>query len=426
MSDRASFPRFKVEHILFLYRNYGHGGTETLILRMANWLAKSKIRTSLLLGSVDKKHIDLPGCGVITIGEDLYDRLLRPRVLRSVLAKYGLSDISHVYSFDNNSMLLSLLIVRSTVRGATAVAGCYFPWGFLYPTWSWTFSSRPQWERGPLKFIWRYLCAFAFNKCIPDRNKVFAVKAVRDNHERNFSRPLRDSRVWFVPLDFTIFKKRKRRPRKGLIVSIGRICESKSYNRYMIDVIQQLLEEGLDVEWIVYGYGENLEELRSIVAARSLTQRILFKGIISYQDIPLAVQEAYLFIGTGTTIMEAGWCGVPCIPAIESNPKPLTYGYLHEYPDLATGVELERAPDLEIGAMIKDAMKWAKEDYDRICSLTKDVALKYDCDRHMPEFLEICESADPIKFGLKAKMILAAYRMISGGWRWIRQKAETE
>jgi glycosyltransferase involved in cell wall biosynthesis len=420
MSEGKSSPVTQNMHILFLYRNYGHGGTETLIMRMANWLSKTGIQTTLLLGRLEVRHVDVPKCSVLVIGETLYDRLIQPRVLSSVLKENHLSGITHIYTCDGSTLPLALLIAARTRRSIRVLAGCYFPWGFLYPRWSWNYSSRPQWERGPFKFIWKSLAAYTFDKCIPDRNKIFTVKAIRDKHEKSFGRALRESHVWFVPLDFSIFKMTARRPIKGRIVSIGRLCESKAYNRYMIDVVQDLASQGLDVQWSVFGYGELWDELKSIVQTRNLSQRIHFEGVIDYQDIPSAVQEAYVFVGTGTTIMEAGWCGLVCIPTIENYPQSLTYGYLHEFPDVAAGVELDRPPERDIGGLIKDVFLWPEKEYARICALTRDVVAQFDCERHMPEFIRICEAADPIKLGRKERLAVMAQRLLSKAWRWSR------
>lgn len=407
-------------HILLLCRNYGHGGTESLILRMANWLAKTRIQTTLLIGSLDENHLDLPKCSIVVIGDELYDRLSRPRVMRSVLNQYDLSSITHIYAVNGGEMLLALHFASHSHGKVKVLAGCYFPWGYLYPKWSWVFSSRPQWERGPFKYLWRMLAVFTFDKCIPDGNKVFTVKAIRDKHEANFGRSLQESRIWFVPLDFSIFKMRERRPIRGRIVSIGRICETKAYNRYMIDVIQQLLNQGMDVHWSVYGHGELQEELKSVVKGRNLSQNIHFKGIISYQDIPLAVQDAWVFVGTGTAILEAGWCGLVCIPTIEDYPKALTYGFLHESLDSAAGIAFVHPPEKEITEMIEDVIRWTDTEYNRVCNLTRAIVSQFDSDTLMPEFMKICESAETIRFGQKEKVVLTVSKLMSRAMKWAR------
>jgi glycosyltransferase involved in cell wall biosynthesis len=387
---------------------------------MASWLAKTGVRATLLLGSLDENHLDLPKCSVIVIGDQLYDRLPRPRVMKSIIDHHDLSSITHIYAYNSGEMLLALHFASHLHRKAKVLAGCYFPWGFLYPKWSWTFSSRPQWERGPFKYLWRMLIAFIFDKCIPDRNKVFTVKPIRDQHEKNFGRSLREARIWFVPLDFSIFKMRERRPIKGRIVSIGRICETKAYNRYMIDIIQDLLAQGMDVHWIVYGHGDLLGELKSIVEIRNLSQRIHFKGIINYQDIPLAVQDAWIFVGTGTAILEAGWCGLVCIPTIEAYPEPMTYGFLHESPGFATGVAFAYPPENQIAEMIKDVYRWTEVEYNRICNLTRAIVGQFDSDTLMPEFVKICESAETIRFGQKERAILIINKLVSRTMKWAR------
>jgi hypothetical protein len=55
---------------------------------------------------------------------------------------------------------------------------------------------------------------------------------------------------------------------------------------------------------------------------------VTFFGKLEYKKMPSVLNDASLFIGSGTAIVEAAAAGVPCIIGIESIEQPQSYGFL--------------------------------------------------------------------------------------------------
>src|SRR5690606_16390596 len=116
---------------------------------------------------------------------------------------------------------------------------------------------------------------------------------------------------WPLPVDSDHFIPADRRPIWGKIVSIGRLSEMKEYNFYMIEVVAELIRRGYDVTWTVYGAGEFEEVMRTMIRERNLEGVIALAGPMPYERCRQVLSDAYVFVGMGTTIVEAAMFGVP-------------------------------------------------------------------------------------------------------------------
>ena len=88
----------------------------------------------------------------------------------------------------------------------------------------------------------------------------------------------------------------------------------KEYNLYMVDIVHRLRAKGLAVEWSVYGEGSLRSSIEARIAELNLENTIVLKGALPYERFGEAMQSAYVFVGMGTSIIEAGLCQVPGVP----------------------------------------------------------------------------------------------------------------
>ncbi len=61
--------------------------------------------------------------------------------------------------------------------------------------------------------------------------------------------------LWPTPIDTSVFEPAVRKPKRGKIVSVGRIDVMKQYNLYMVDVVKELRRRGHDVTWSSLRHG---------------------------------------------------------------------------------------------------------------------------------------------------------------------------
>lgn len=114
------------------------------------------------------------------------------------------------------------------------------------------------------------------------------------------------------------------------ILSIGNLYDFKTYNEHVINCLPSIIKVKPDVSYEIYGEGPNEVRLRALVHSLGLERSVFFKGAISYGDLPKVLEGSFLFVGSGTSIVEASAFGIPSIIGIESSLKPVTYGFLSD------------------------------------------------------------------------------------------------
>ncbi len=115
------------------------------------------------------------------------------------------------------------------------------------------------------------------------------------------------------------------------ICAVGRLADFKTYNLWMPNVIKKIRERGFNVVLDIYGSGELEERLKSIISEH-VGYVNLFPSF-SYSKFREIVSGYDLFIGSGTSIIEASSLGIPSIIGIESIDSPKTYGYFCDFCD---------------------------------------------------------------------------------------------
>ncbi len=157
---------------------------------------------------------------------------------------------------------------------------------------------------------------------IPDTCKLFMNQENLVNHEKIYGRTI-EGNIWQLPVIFDTggdYKINTVLPSKNKIISIGRFDPYKTYNLTMIKTISDLKKIGINLIYEIYGYGVLEDKMISLIKQYDLSENIIIKGVLNYKDFKNIVSNAYLFVGCGTSVIEASYFGVPSIVATaESN-----------------------------------------------------------------------------------------------------------
>lgn len=197
------------------------------------------------------------------------------------------------------------------------------------------------------------------------RNRVFFNERVLSGYESHFHCSLHASSLF--PLGVIpegvgkILKHTERKCQQLLIVSIGRLVHFKSYNLWMIDVVAQLVGQGASVIYHIYGDGPLKHAMQEKINSLQMNEHIQLKGTLAYNEISSVLQSADLFVGSGTSIIDASALGVPSIIGIESEQEPMTYGYLCDVPGFSYN-ENDLYPKTKVMDIITDYLKANKEE----------------------------------------------------------------
>jgi glycosyltransferase involved in cell wall biosynthesis len=141
------------------------------------------------------------------------------------------------------------------------------------------------------------------------------------------------------------------------LVSIGRLDHFKTYNLTMLSVVRRLRDLGHDVSWDVYGTGMLQSRMTSKIAELNLGRHVRLMGNVDYRRIPEVLADAFAFIGSGLSMMEASACGVPSLPAIEYADLPQTFGFPHEIEGISFFEPSLPLPRQDIGDRLIDLLQ---------------------------------------------------------------------
>lgn len=371
-------------HFLFIYPSPGVlGGIETLLTRMSRWLCEDGHQVTLLVER-SGKWTELLSPDVRCIALDRrFRELYYYWHARQLWNSLGISRPDVVKSFDLPSSWMACQLAALTGNGCKVLAGIYNPMVFR---WYYSSNSLPRWDDN-LLYLRNYL------KRIPPEARIFCgadqVEELEEIHREK-------GVLWPIPIDTTQFLPASRRPEWGKIVSIGRLSPMKEYNLYMIDIVKALREKGRQVTWTVYGAGEYENEMRKRIKGNGLEPYVFLKGAIPYARFWKVLEEAYIFVGMGTSILEAALFKVPNVSANAYDQEGLTWGPVYAFPTGSIGAgnapaklrvidEIERILDLDPEAYCGEENR-----------VGSSVAT-HEMDNSMKRFLQLASDTKPFR-----------------------------
>ncbi len=353
---------------LFIYPSTGVlGGIETLLARMSRWLIENGHQVTLLVEQPGEWTELLPQ-GVKCI---ILDRQF-PKLYYYIHAK-------HLW----NSWIACQL-ARIMQNNCKVIAGIYNPYVF---TWYWAPESLPPWSTK-----WLYLRNYL--KYIPASARVFCgidqIEELKQVHHQG-------GILWPIPIDTTQFLPASRKPQWGRIVSVGRLSPMKDYNFYMFDVITSLRKKGYDVTWSVYGTGEYENRMRDRIEQDGLQQVVFMEGSVPYNRFWKVLEDAYVFVGMGTAILEAALFKVPNVNALAYDREGITHGSVYRFPPGCIGPSLASPAKLRVVDEIERILRLGSAEYQTEAELAYAHMRDHIVDNSMNHFLKLVREAGPIR-----------------------------
>lgn len=342
------------------------GGIETLIVRMSNWLIENDNKVELLLirGEGDLLPVLHPEVKLHFLGNHPYSNFIKS----NYTSKFA-NDYSVIYAFSPNCVWMAMMIANNCSTLPILLNGIYHPYDYKY---------YANWYE---KYIFKWV--------LPDENKVFMTSQIKKEHDKIINREIINPIIWPLAIDATNYAKINRIPKKFKIVSIGRLHTFKTYNINMLNIIKELIEEGYNIQYDIYGNGSAYSIIESRICGLGLNNFVHLKGTLEYKQFMNVLKDAYIFVGMGTSVIEAGLCSVPSITAIAYSDEAVTYGFIHELKDLNCGEPNANLKLHSIKDYIVRVLKMDDQEYSRLCTESMSVLrASYDLNRLMNELLD--------------------------------------
>lgn len=364
-------------NILFIHHALTLGGIETLIVKLCKKLQQQ--------GHVVYLIVEPGGHSSLTSVIRNYANVIEVNSLYSIFLSYRRFrklPIDCIYCFGPLQMLIGLWLKQRIFKTSRLLIGTYHPREY-YST------------KLPKPYLQRIIEQLV--NCIPDQNIMFMNSACKEQHAKALGRDFAQSSVIPIPIDLEQCLAQSSMTSKK-IVSIGRIVNFKRYNFAMIKVMEELIVRGYDLEYHIYGDGEEFDSLTEAVNASSARQKIYLHGALDYAKLPEILQQSFLYIGMGTTIVEAASLGVPALIAIESETKPLTYGLFGQIDPSNLGEKSDSLLKYPLLEKITYLCELNSEAYQELSAQSLAAAKTFHIDHVIHQYIKFY--ADAIEFEL--------------------------
>ena len=371
-------------HFVFIYPSPDLlGGIETLLARMSKWLIDDGHQVTLLVERAGKWLELLPSEARCVALNQRYRELYYYWHARRLWNSLKLPPPDVVKSFDLPSSWMACQLAALTGNGCKVLAGIYNPLVFK---WYYSANSLPRWDDN-LLYLRNYL------KRIPPNGRILCgadqVEELQEVHREK-------GMLWPIPVDTTQFLPASRRPQWGKIVSVGRLSPMKEYNLYMIDIVKALRAKGREVTWTVYGTGEYENEMRERIRRNHLERFIFMPGVVPYARFWKVLEEAYIFVGMGTSILEAALFQVPNVSANAFDQDGLTWGPVYTFPPGSIGAGNAPAK-LKVIDEIERILDLSPEGYRTEADRVGASVAMHKIDNSMKRFLQLVNEVKPIR-----------------------------
>ncbi len=181
------------------------------------------------------------------------------------------------------------------------------------------------------------------------------------------------------PLPY-IFPNRINLAKKNKIIStMARIdFPFKAYLLGLVDILNRILDEGVDVELWIIGDGPSMRELRNKVDQMSddKKDKVKLVGSLAYDEAKAMISNTYVFVGMGTGIIDAVSTGVPAIVVKPFINECMGKGFFSEHPDIL-GYMSDDKDVSNITDTLKEILGMSEEKYNTLCSLEYESAKDY-------------------------------------------------
>lgn len=171
------------------------------------------------------------------------------------------------------------------------------------------------------------------------------------------------------------------------------------FKGYILGILNWASESlnDLDLNLEIISYGDDYEEIVSLYEKlnASVKEKISLRGGLSYDELRIALMDAYVFIGMGTSVIDSAEMGIPVIPVkpneydvicngrFDTNPKEVCAGDIYSYKDFRSVIkEIAQKDFLEYAHISKRTFEYVRTFYssEKIASELKYLLEKCDND----------------------------------------------
>lgn len=364
--------------IIFVYSNFILGGAETLILRMSEWLIKRGDKVVLVCHSMDEtikkdKRIGRIEC-ILTKKKDK-----KRKILKILQKNNNIKDKMIINFFVKDYLLIERLNKKNDFQNIFYV---------VHPNNTLSYCKKGLLLSKIKKYIYKNQIKKMYDKnCIYFMDED-CIKIAEKYYKMSLSKSY--SNIIRIPIQVDKFDN-KTRKKSFNILTIARFdFPFKGYLLGLIDDFIYLKEIYPQATLTIIGDGKDRDKIEKKLERlnKKITKDIMIIGAVPYLSLNSYFKKASIYVGMGTTVLDAVNRGVPAITVYSYSYEAKTLGFFYEHPNVLAGfTEGGSYPKIAVVELLERVFDLNIEDYDRLVEKNYQ-ALKntYDIEIVLPKF----------------------------------------
>jgi hypothetical protein len=387
--------------VVVFYNKLALGGTETLIIRLLKWYKKKSYRVILLTG---EKIEDL------TLLKDINEHI-----------------VDEYYVYDRREKNFKTISGRRLFFSeAETVAVISFSIFHFLKCFRWLGN---RWHRNLFSYciyIVHPYCNYILSPRVKNLNKLFKplvsflikrrllIFMDKETHNTcyNFYRLMQNHKSEIIRLPMEIIKNNtcKSKNLELNILTISRFeFPFKAYILGLIDAFSRLVKENGDMQLTIIGYGDGEAIVKEKIMALvpDIQNKIELINQVPYSEIGDYIDRCDVYVGMGTTILDAANHNKICITAVSYQESDFSIGFFHDEGLNVGGIYKEefRQSYSHFYDLLNQFVKFDYSEFIERRERTKMLlAANFDIDNNAPKIISCC-----YRFSGKERMLLIVY-----------------
>lgn len=208
-----------------------------------------------------------------------------------------------------------------------------------------------------------------------------------------------ESLIFLLPMQTKEYNQdivfRKKSKDKFEILTIARAdFPFKGYIIGLIDEFSQLCTEYNNLYLTIIAYGDDEEQIKNKIQSlpKERAERINLVGLTPYNELKTYFQEAKLYVGMGTTVLDAVNHSTPAVIVLPHTYECKTSGYFHMQPESLRAYENKL---LSFYSIVKKVIEMNDYDYEQLCKLENTVLNEKYNINDFGEFITVSNNKEP-------------------------------
>lgn len=287
----------KTKKIVFYISSLAKGGAQRVILNLTQSLLKKGYEVTLVTTAVVENEYELPQGAKRVVSDIGEEEIVSNRITNF---KKRFEKLRNIWKKEKPDVIVSFIGKNNFMAILTA-------WGLQIPVVT-SVRGEPaeEYYSKGLELLAKTLMGKATGMILqtPDA-KAYFPKWIQ-----------RKAVILDNPLNPEFIGEYYKGERENEIVSVGRLDSNKN-QKLIIDAFVQIAEEIPKMKLVLYGDGEEKENLESYVKNSPYKDRIFLPGAVS--NVKMRIQKSKLFVlssnteGMPNALMEALALGIPCV-----------------------------------------------------------------------------------------------------------------